>query len=464
MKTEKMKHIHRFVFAIMIVFGSTISAFGQISKSTVNHAVKVLKGIETDYSKAWAIATLEDAATKDTSAYAMNCLGIIYMAGIGVDADSAKAVSWLENAGANGYADAYHNLGMIFKYSRCGVKQNFEKAYGYYSKGAEKGSVNCLYDKGFMLYKGLGCTQNYSEAIENFRVASTSLHSPALYMLGLCYRNGYGVEKDTAMASNYLHRSAMLGYYDAVEELERPNEETYLHDFYTDNNIPNDMPLISPEVNDTSLIAGSYSGYLAIYDWSGNYVLGEKPMAMTVNKNREKVTGFISLGTDTVSFVADITADDRVVFKDGNLNLYERYTNGGAVKYRMDNMLYDVWNDKICGKLELYSLKQKEPERPMYFELQRNGIQEMPQDKYSHIAITPNPFDNQFNASFELLNDADVQAWIFNAQGVMVWQQNLGHLEKGKQQVTILPSIKSGNYVINIKAGNQILHSLIIKK
>lgn len=460
---------HYFLLAIMLVFFGASKTYGQDGNATINHAVRILKNIDTDQTKEWAIATLENAATKDSSAYAMNCLGLVYMAGIGVNADSLKAVTWLTDAGVNGYADAYHNLGMIYKYSKCGVKQNFEKAYHYYSAGADKGSVMCMYDKGFMLYKGLGCNQNYQAAVKCFLNAAEHSNSPSLYMLGLCYRNGYGVAKDAEKASLYLKRSATLGYHDAMDELEHSNEENYLHETLQNNDayssIPTAMPEMFSEINDTSLVAGSYHGFLVMYDWSGKYILGEKPLAMNVKRESSEVTGFMILGEDTVPFKADITSDNKMIVNKGNLMLNERYSGEEAVKYKMNDIIFDVWADKISGRLNLYSLKLKEPERPMYFELQRDTDGNESQDeKFNNIKTAPNPFIADFKATFELQEASDAQIRIFNKNGLVVWQQNLGHLNKGKHEITLSPDITSGIHIINIKAGNQILRSIIIKE
>ena len=347
----------------------------RVWKSRVERANRVLKGIDESKTKDWAINVLETAVTQDSSALAMNSLGIAYLQGNGVEADTTMGISWMEKAGQQGYVHAYYNLGYIYRFAEYGMKQDFKKAYGYFSSGADKGSADCMYVKGMMLYKGTGCDQNYTEAFRCFKEAAEKRHRPSLYMLGLCYRNGYGVERDSDLATEYLYRSAMLGYRDAREELERPNPENCLGDFHADGNIPDEMPQVSPSVNDTSLIAGCYYGYLATYDWSGKHLIGEKPMSMTVQKHGPAVTGQMVLGTDTVPFRANLTEDQRIDFTSGSLKMDERYTTSGAVKYRLINILYDVWNEKIRGRLNLYSLSQKEPERPMYFELMREGQQ-----------------------------------------------------------------------------------------
>ena len=390
LRRNEKNRLRTSLLIIAIVIG-LVSASGQIRqypfsslskseqsrvwKSRIERAERVLKGIDEDKSKEWAVKVLEAAVANDSSAKAMNSLGLVYMSGNGVEADSTIGISWFEKAGQHGYVHAYYNLGYIYRFAEYGVKQDFKKAYDYFSQGALKGSLECMYIKGMMLYKGAGCNQNYTEAFKCFKKASEKRHRPSLYMLGLCYRNGYGVEKDSDLATEYLYRSAMLGYRDAREELERPNPENCLGDFHADGNIPDEMPQVSTSVNDTSLIAGCYHGYLATYDWSGKHLIGEKPMSMTVQKHGPAVTGQMVLGTDTVPFRANLTEDQRIDFTSGSLKMDERYTTSGAVKYRLINILYDVWNEKIRGRLNLYSLSQKEPERPMFFELMREGQQ-----------------------------------------------------------------------------------------
>lgn len=467
----KIQYVYNLMIALVLSIFCGGMASAQMENTSIAHAVRVLKNIDKDKTKEWAINTLEDVAIKDSSAYAMNCLGLAYMGGIGVQKDSTQAIKWLKEAGSCGYADSYHNLGTIFKYSRCGVKQNFEQAYNYYSIGAEKGSVTCIYDKGFMLYKGLGCSQNYTEAVRCFQTAAKYSHAPSLYMLGLCYRNGYGVERDMIQASYYLNSSATLGYRDAIDEIARPYAETYLHEQSNINDtitiIPNQIPIVNPNINDIDLFTGDFLGFVAMYDWSGQYILGKKPLHMSVSKQGKEITGNLILGVDTIPFEATIINDKELKFKKGCLILNERYTVEGPVKYKIEKMLFDIWNDKIRGRLNLYSLKQKEPERPMYFELLRTNTGNLLQDadgKYNRIHTTPNPFESDFKATFELLSETYTEIRIFNENGMLIWNQNLGLLGRGEHEIILSPNITLGTYVINIKAGTQNIHSIITKK
>lgn len=61
-------------------------------------------------------------------------------------------------------------------------------------------------------------------------------------MLGLCYRNGYGVEKDEEMGKFYLTQAANLGYRDALAELRHVNPENYMEDIMDENNEKYSIP------------------------------------------------------------------------------------------------------------------------------------------------------------------------------------------------------------------------------
>ena len=132
----------------------------------VRHAVGVLKGVFFDYSQEEAIKILHEVAEQDSMPYAMNALGLAYLKGTGVKKNMREALHWLEEAGKHGIADAYHDVGAVYKEGRSGISQDFVKAYDAFLQGARLGSKKCSYDAGYMLYKGLGCEQSYEKAIE----------------------------------------------------------------------------------------------------------------------------------------------------------------------------------------------------------------------------------------------------------------------------------------------------------
>lgn len=435
----------------------------------VAHAVGVLKGVYDDYPTKRAIDVLREAAEKDTVAYAMNVLGLLYMEGIETEKDPEKAILWLNRAGEHGYVTAYHNLGMLHKYGKGGAKQNFQASYEAFMKGAEGGSATCCYDAGFMLYKGLGCKQDYTKAMELFDTASVGGNFYATYMLGLCYRNGYGTEQDEERGMELLEKSATMGYSDAIEEVARQNPENCFADIIVSDNakVPKQMPEISFAVNDTTLLKGTFSGYVAMYDWSGQHILGEKPVVMTMKRNGKEMSGLMVLGTDSIPFMADITKEGALKFKTGKVSLNERYTFNGKARYKLDRADLNIWQNQITGNLQLYSLSLREPERPMYMELLRDDTKQYDgkeETSRNTIAITPNPFNIQFDAVFDLSESSTATARIFDKYGIMVWQQSLGTLEAGKHTVSLVPNIKPGYHVLNISTGKAVYRAIIVKK
>ena len=342
--------------------------------SLISARKAILKRTSSKRKTRWALRTLRQAVEEDKSASAMEALGLAYIGGIGVECDTAKAVALLEEAGRLGVKDAYHALGMIYKYGEGGLRQDFRRAYGYFCTGAERGSVRCIYAKGFMLYKGLGCRQDYQQAALTFLPAANSRDENSWYMLALCSRNGYGLEKDSAAAAFCLKRAARMGSRDARDELARPHEETYMHAVYADSAeysfIPDSLPAVKPTVGGAALAEGHYSGFVVTYDWSGKYILGEQPFAMTVSSVGGELSGELSIDSVDTAYCGSLSGC-RLVFASGGVTLPERYERGGKMDYRLDSMVLDVGDGKVTGRLNLYSTKLKEPGRPMYFELRR---------------------------------------------------------------------------------------------
>lgn len=462
------------MIAVILAFTASMGYAQNKSSIEMMDALYTLKGLNDHMSKAEVLKMLQKEADKSNS-FAMNAVGIAYMHGIGAGVDSAKAVYYLDKSGENGNPEAYHNLGMMYKDAHAGVQQNFSKANYWFDKGVKHGSVMCNYDLGFMTYKGLGCEQDYAKAAKMFQVAADHDVPQAMYMLGLCYRNGYGVAQNDDRATFYLERASKLGYYDAIVELKRENPENYLNESVSDSiakkDIPYEMPEINITVNDTSGIAGMYKGYVAMYDWSGKYILGEKPVALQLSKNKDNVTGIFTINNQNVSLRGAIDADGNIKFDDNNLKLAERYATADEVDYRLECAQVEVWPNTISGEIRLYSKLLREPERPMYIELEKSGavnnssVSVEKENADSYISVAPNPFVDTFNARFELAEDANnVQARFFNSMGTLEQVINLGNLSKGKHVVKLSPVLRNGMYVLNIKAGKHVKRTIITKK
>ena len=202
-----------------------------------------------------------------------------------------------------------------------------------------------------------------------------------------------------------------------------------------------------------------------MYDWSGQHVIGEKPVSALIMRDGDGLYGEMVLGVDTIPYRATMTAEGKMLFRNTMTSMNERYTPNQRTPYRLDRMQLDIWNESLRGDVSLYNLREKEPERPMYMELQRIGGSEVHGNAlYCHVTAAPNPFSVSFDAMFELPGEAEAKVHIFNQLGVMVWSKDLGMLEEGKHSVGITPNITDGTHVLNITAGIRVYRTIIVKK
>ncbi len=341
-------------------------------------ALKILDDIgSSEKDRAWAVKILEKTVEKDSSAYWMFHLGVAYVSDNSVKRDTAKAVMLLRKAGQTGYGKAYKVLGDMYKDGKGGVCQDVSKAYYYYSLGADLHDKNCMYHKGYMLTKGIGCRQSYSDAVLAFLPAANWPDAESLYMLGVFLRNGYGVAKDSLLAVNSLQRAARMHCPEASEELMRPHEETYMHDVYANapgySYIPDSLPDVRPSAVAVDLPAGDYRGFIVTYDWSGKYILDERPFAMTLHGvTGGGLSGTLTVGDESAKFCGTLSGG-RLVFTEGGLTMPDRYVRGGKQYYDFGDMALEAFDGKVRGRLSLKSRSRKEPGNPMYFELVGNA-------------------------------------------------------------------------------------------
>ena len=141
-------------------------------------------------------------------------LGVCYRDGLGVDRDRAEAVKWFRKGA--GHADDYNAYGLGVCYMEgYGVEQDMKEAVKWFLKAAEQGRPYALCALGVCYRNGLGVTEDPAKAKDYFKKAMEGGHrySPkglperaedgdheALYWLGVCYEEGWGVEQDDVMA------------------------------------------------------------------------------------------------------------------------------------------------------------------------------------------------------------------------------------------------------------------------
>ena len=84
---------------------------------------------------------------------------------------------------------------------------------------AEQGDANAQYKLGLCYKQGFGVNQNASESVKWWKLAVEQNNSDAMYKLALCYKYGKGIYQSENESIKLLERSALLGNRDAKRAL-----------------------------------------------------------------------------------------------------------------------------------------------------------------------------------------------------------------------------------------------------
>lgn len=356
---------------------------------------------------------------------AMNALGLIYIKGITLVTNEEKGIRWLEKAAEAGYAQAWFNLGLLYKegvntkadpikaidcfkkaaafgyedaWQKWGtmvmkgdnVSQDYPQAMNIFKEGVEKGNSGCNYSLGYMYYKGLGCTQDYSLAIQQFELGSEKGNPGAMYMLGLCYRNGYGTSIEPVKAKYWLNRSAGRGFKLADMELDNPEAENINPSklktvskpiseviTITESDVPENFKQVKQAQIKTN-ISGNYTGQLLRYDWSGQNIISKTPLQIDLKQDKKQLSGEWKEEDGDVALFAALIQENAIMFQDSKIDRKDHFHNNSPTTYEFKEaklqLLQTPESIFLIGNLQLYNIKERENEKPMYLILEKKQV------------------------------------------------------------------------------------------
>lgn len=138
-------------------------------------------------------------------------IGVMYMDGLGIEANPKEAFKWLSFAAVYGVLDARFRMAQFYLDDKLGVEEDLQMAADWYEKAAKEGHAKSRHRLGLMYRDGQGRAQSYGHAIELFRAAAEQGLADAQYELGNLYYRGLGVPQDFTRALKWNTRSAEQG-------------------------------------------------------------------------------------------------------------------------------------------------------------------------------------------------------------------------------------------------------------
>lgn len=162
--------------------------------------------------KEWKIA----AENEDVDA--QYAFAMLNYNGQGVAQNFQQAFYWLSKVADKGKAPAQFYLGVMY-YNGQGVEKSYKQALSWYTKAAEQGIPLAQYNLGVMYFSAQGTDRDIKKSLSWYTKAADNGYAPAQYQLGAKYLNGQGVEKDESQAVAWFTKAAELGYADAQHDL-----------------------------------------------------------------------------------------------------------------------------------------------------------------------------------------------------------------------------------------------------
>ena len=168
-----------------------------------------LDGLGVGKDPARAAAFFTQAASAGNVA-AATYLGLLYQRGVGVPQRHDQAHRWFLQAAEGGYPEAELRLGMLYEQG-LGVPVDHARAALWYGRAAARGLGDALYRLALLYDAGRGVAQDAGQAAVLFERAAARSNALARTALGRKYYTGDGVTADPVVAYMYLTLGAGLG-------------------------------------------------------------------------------------------------------------------------------------------------------------------------------------------------------------------------------------------------------------
>ena len=138
-------------------------------------------------------------------------IGMMYEMGLGVEKDEKKGFEYLTQAADEGIAEAMYRLAFHYREGTSEATKDPKIAFDYFKKASDKGFPPAMVETGICYENGYGVERNKATAFRCYqKAAATGLHT-AIVCLAVCYRAGIGCEVNEEKAIELVEQAARLG-------------------------------------------------------------------------------------------------------------------------------------------------------------------------------------------------------------------------------------------------------------
>lgn len=106
-------------------------------------------------------------------------LAALYVGGLGVPQDDAKAFAWYSKAAKQGYPNAQYSLGYMYLEGR-GAPRDYGKALDWLQKAARQGQAGAQGRLATMYERGTGVAKDYVQAYAWYNVSAANQDDPGI--------------------------------------------------------------------------------------------------------------------------------------------------------------------------------------------------------------------------------------------------------------------------------------------
>jgi TPR repeat protein len=206
--TQKQVYSMRLKVVFPLILFIALSPRGAIAQDQTNSPVyknyrnpspsSQLKRSDVDYNLMHIFMLERKAYSGDVAA--QHELGLRYLLGEGVEADTLKGAFWIKRAAEQNSADAEYNLG-ILEFNGMGIPWNPFESYKFFLAAARQGMVEAEYILSMFLTENLVVPRNWEEAYRWIKKSADGGYAPAKEAVADFEARGLGVKSKSDTSS-----------------------------------------------------------------------------------------------------------------------------------------------------------------------------------------------------------------------------------------------------------------------